>query len=153
MAVTQFTDLKVKVEPKIVTPEYEFGPSDYMAANAVLLTANAMRRLGASCPQIGTDFVANLWVFGTVDTVPTAFSLVSTTVAGSFWDPVTRVAYDFDSCAIAGDGSTGCVVLTIADDLDVTPGLYQFEITATRTSVYTLMSGWIEFLPGRPEEA
>ncbi|MFH1603983.1 MAG: hypothetical protein ABIH03_08755 [Pseudomonadota bacterium] len=147
MATIQATDTIFRVEPLVPVPEFEWGPSDYMSANAVLLTSESLRKVGAYPPQRGYDWSCNLWCYVVVAGVPTAIDLTTSTFSAIYWDPVSLVAKDVD---VANGPAAGQLVLSLAAVTETTPGTHRFSITVTETQVYMLCSGWIEILPVKP---
>ena len=149
MAIVYAENTQVAIEPTLATPEFDFGPADRVASNAVLLTADNLRKVGAYACQAGHDWVGLCWVTQTVDTVPTALILTTLTLQGSYWDPVSREAV---ALTVAKPGGDGEVSITFADTGAHVAGMYRFLITATDPTPLTfdLFSGWLEILPGRP---
>jgi hypothetical protein len=147
MATIQSTDTRITIEPTIVTPELDFGPTLSVAANAVLLTSEKLRTVGAYPPRSGHDWDCHLWVYTTVSTVETALDLADMAIAGVYFDPVSRVA---NTLAVAKGAGTGQLTVSFAVADAPTAGLYGFAITATETELFDLCSGKIEILPALP---
>lgn len=151
MATIETTDTRIIVEPIIATPDYEFGPLDSVAANAVLLTRENLRKVGAYPPRVGRDWVCDLWVVFSVASVETPVDVSGWTLLGTYWDPVARVA-NMLPVALGAAAVTGQLVITLPDapvDLP-TAGMYGFSISATDTDVFDVCSGWLEILPAMP---
>lgn len=147
MATIQQTDLRVTIEPRVATPEFDRGPTDSVAANAVMLTAENLRTVGAYAPRSGRDWVCYLWVYGTVSGVETAVDLTDMTIAGVYWDPIARVA---NTLTIAKGAGTGQLTITFTDAQTLVAGMYDFAVSATETDIFDLLSGKLEILPAIP---
>ena len=148
IATIQATDLRITIEPTIPTPEYDFGPSDSVAANAVLLTRENLRKLGAYPPRVSLDWDCNLWVYQVVGGVETAMDLTTVAVTGTYWDPVTRVA---TTLTVALGAGTGQITVSLdAATATTVAGMFRFQITGTETEEFDLLSGWLEIQPGIP---
>lgn len=145
---TQATDFRIIIEPVIVTPAMEFGPSDSVPANAVLLTSEKLRTLGAYPARSGRDWDCKLWILQTIASVETAVDLTGMALAGTYWDDVTRAAVALTITTAAG--TTGLTTISFAAADLPTAGMYRFLINATETEVFDLCSGWLEILPAQP---
>jgi hypothetical protein len=147
MATIQSTNLTVKIEPAIVTPELDFGPTGSVAANAVLLTSENLRSVGAYAPRSAHDWDCHLWIYTTVAAAETALDLTDMTIAGTYYDPVSRTA---NTLTVAKGAGTGQLTVSFAVADAPTAGMYRFNITATETELFDLCSGWVEILPALP---
>jgi len=148
MATIQSTDFRVTIEPRIETPEFDFGPSDSVAANAVLLTREKLRTLGAYPPRNGHDWDCKLHVLQTVAGVETAVNLTDMTIAGTYWDWVTRVANTLTVAKTVA--ASGEITVSFAAADVPAAGMYEFVITATETELFDLCSGKLEIMPAVP---
>jgi len=141
MATQQATDSVIKIKPTIITPEFDFGPSDSVAANSVLLTQQYLRQLGAYAPRVGRDWDCHLWYYLVIDGDETAQALTDMTVSGTYWDPIKRVANTLTTAKGAG---TGQITISFAATDSLIAGLYRFAITAVETETFEVCSGWLE---------
>ena len=148
MATIQSTNLVVQIEPTIVTPEFDFGPTDSVAANSILLTAENLRTVGAYAPRSGRDWVCNLWVLQTISGVETAVDLTDMTIAGVYWDPIARAALTLPITKPVG--TAGQLTITFTDSQTLVAGVYDFAVSATETEIFDLLSGKLEILPAIP---
>ncbi len=148
MATIDSTDFRVQIQPTIVTPEWDFGPSDAVAANAVLLTRENLRTMGAYPPRVGYDFDCKLHILQVIAGVETAVNLTGIAIAGTYWDWVTRVANTLT--VVASVAASGELTVSFAFDDLPTAGLYEFAIKATETELFDLCSGKLEILPAVP---
>ena len=147
MATIQTLDLRVSVEPTIPTPELDFGPSSRVTANAVLLTRESLRTVGAYPPRSGHDWDCILAVYTVIAGVETALDMSSFTVTATYWDDVTMVANDLT--IVAGTDTNQLVVSFEAADLP-TAGMYRFAVVGEQTETFDICSGWLEILPAIP---
>lgn len=152
MATIQSTDLRIKVEPTIVTPELDFGPLDSVSANSVLLTRENLRKVGAYPPRNGQDWDCHLWVYTTIDGVETALDLADMAFTAVYWDYFARVA---NALTIAAGAGTGQLTISFAADDEPTAGMYRFAVTGKETvllvtNVFDVCGGWLEILPAIP---
>jgi len=150
MATIQSTDWRVKVEPTIVTPEFDFGPLDSVAANAVLLTSENLRKVGAYPPRVVYDWDCKLHVVQAIAGVETAVNITDFTLLAVYYDPIAQVAFNLTVVkTVAASGE-----LTVSLDAGRSPvavaGMYRFHVKATETEEFDLMSGWLEILPAIP---
>ena len=125
---------------------------DSVTANGVLLTRENLLKVGAFPPIIGQD-----WVIALIAGVETAIPLTApTTIAGSYWDPVSQVALAL-TLAIDADQVTNPGLFTIKFiDTILVPlvaGMcrFQIDITDTVAEIRILCKGWLEILAARPE--
>lgn len=140
------TGFVVAIEGRIPTPEYDFGPLDTVQSNAVMLIADNLRKCGSYACRAGHDWQCLLWIWEIVAGVEEASDFRTTTMTGSYWDPVSLEATAL-TLAVAGNS----VSITIADDAGHVAGMYRFLIVATIGGlVYDLCSGWLEILPAIP---
>ena len=147
MATIQATDLRGKVEPRIVGPEFDFGPLDSVAANAVLLTRENLRKVGAYPPRSEYDWDCLLFIYQTIAGVETIVDLSSMTITGTYYDHVSQVA---NVLTVANGGATGDVTLSFAVADAPTAGMYRFSVKAVDTDTFELCSGWLEIDPAIP---
>ena len=146
MPAIETTGFVIGIEPRMPTPEYDFGPLDNVSSNAVMLTADNLKKCGGYACRAGHDWQCLLWIWAVVDGVPDDADFRTTTMTGSYWDPVSREAVAL-TLVIAGNS----VKITIADDGGHVAGMYRFLIVATIGGlVYDLCSGWLEILPATP---
>ena len=151
---TVITDWKMIVEP--TRPVAVESPMDSVPANGVLLTRENLLKVGAFPPVSGQDWAANMWVIALVAGVETAIPLTApTTIAGSYWDPVSQTAIAL-TLAIDADqvNNAGLFTITFIDTIVVplVAGMYRFQIDVTDTvaEIRILCKGWMEILPARP---
>jgi len=147
MATIQATDLRIKVEPRIVGPEFDYGPLDGVAANAVLLTRDNLRKCGAYPPRSAHDWDCLLWVYQVIDGVETIMDMSGMALTATYWDDVTRVANDL---TVSNGGATGDATLSFSVASAPTAGMYRFSIQAVDTDTFELCSGWLEITPAIP---
>jgi hypothetical protein len=147
MATVQTTNVRVKIEPTDVTPEMEYGPSDYMPHDAVLMTAHAFSQIGSQPPRSGEDFDCHLWVYDTVAGAATARTLDDYTVTATYWDPVSLSA---TALTVAKGAGAGQLTVSWAASDTVTAGMYRFSVEAVETDAFTVCSGWLEIMPATP---
>jgi hypothetical protein len=148
MATIQSVDFRVLIEPTIVTPEFDFGPSDSVAANAVLLTREFLRNMGAYPVRNGHDWDCKLHIVQSIAGVETAVDLTDMTIAGTYWDWVTRTANTLTVAKTVA--ASGELTVSFAAATLPTAGMYEFAITATETELFDLCSGKLEILPAIP---
>ena len=151
MATIQSTSLVVKVEPRWVQAEYDFGPSASMAANGVLLTRESLRTLGAYPPISGGDWDCLLHVYQVVAGVETAVDMSNFSISGVYWDAVIQTAV---TLRLSDSGAaSGYITVSFADGDAPVVGMYNFAIRAvdkTSMDIHELMSGKLEILPATP---
>ncbi len=153
MATIQSTDLRIAVEPTIALPEFDFGPLDTVAANAVLLTRENLRKVGAYPPRNGYDWGCLLWVYQVVAGVETIMNMSDQLITGSYWDPVARAP---TALTIANAGALGHITVSFDWLDDPVAGMYKFAVTSVApagigpTDRFDLMTGWLEILPAIP---
>ncbi len=148
MATVVSTDTRVIIQPEIVTPEFDKGPGDSVAANAVLLTREYLRTLGSYPPRVSQDWDCKLFMVQLIAGVETAIDLTDMTIAGTYWDDVIRVAVTRDVPKPVGTAGQLDISFDVADA--PTAGMYRFLVTATETELFDLCSGWIEINYAQP---
>lgn len=147
MPAVDITGIVIGIEPRIPTPEYDFGPLDTVPSNAVMLTAENLRKCGGYACRAGNDWQVLLWLWLMIDGVPTLPGAVVTTFEGSYWDPISMEAVAL-TLALPG---ANALSMTFANDGGHVAGMYRFLIVATVAGLeYDLCSGWLEILPGIP---
>ncbi len=150
MAIIQSTDFTLTIEPVLSDIEFDFGPTDYVAANAVLLTREMLRTVGAYPPRVGHDWQCNLWLYQTIDGVKTIVDAGEWTLDATYWDAVTRVAVDLPIGHGLADGQ---MVITLLDSpvIDAVAGMYDFAVQAiSALDIFDVCSGKLEILPTIP---
>ncbi|MEE9367167.1 MAG: hypothetical protein V3W44_10800 [Dehalococcoidales bacterium] len=152
MAITYVSDWRIIVEPTLAVDV--FMTMDSVAVNAVLLTRENLRKVGAYPPQSGHDWDVNMWLKTVIAGVETGAPLTApTAIAGTYWDPMVQTATVL-TLAIDADQvvNAGLFTITFADTDTLVAGMYRFEIDVTDTvaDIHVLCSGWLEILPARP---
>lgn len=150
---TQSSNIVVKIEPVIAGPAIDLGPTDSVAANAVLLTRENLRTVGSYPPRVARDWKCILWLYETIAGVETIIAIDTWAIDGTYWDPITRVAVDLP---IALTSTAGQIAITLPDApaIAAVAGMYEFAIKGTAAAdpdfSFDVCSGKIEFLPAIP---
>ena len=150
MATIDSSDFRVQIQPTVVTPEWDFGPTDSVAANAVLLTRENLRTVGAYPPRSAYDWDAKLHITQTISGVETAVDLTDMTLTAVYYDPIIRTAYNLTVVKTIASSGEITVSFDAGRDPAAVAGMYRFHIKATETEEFDLLSGWIEILPAVP---
>jgi len=145
---TQATNRTATVE-YISESDFEYGPSDSMQADSVLITGEKFGTFGGEAPRVGMMWSCSVQIYDVVAGAETGHDLsgYSGGITFDIWDPVVRTVdqVSFTYTADADQGANpglGVVAMTT----DPSPGMYRWAMVGSaQVAEYEhIASGWIE---------
>ena len=150
MASIIATNRTVTITPMLVSDSAEYGPTDEMGANAILITSEKMKTVGFDCPRIGYPWSCNVQINDSIAGVTTGHNLSGYTsyITAYGWDPVSKTVMTDLGFSEDGDQTTnpGLGVLTFDHASAKTAGMFRFIIIGSDDgSTNTMLaSGWFQ---------